>query len=259
MMSDSQKTRVNGAIARVWNLMAGDAVVAVMKPTDLVVNGNFDSGAEWWIATDWTYSGTNKNVTHNVGTPGNTTALEQELAVTIGGTYELSFTIPSVSAGSVTPKVGDTSGMTRTASGTYVQQMVATSDVGLCFVPTVDFNGAIDSVSCVLVRKTLVTVAYDYPTGNKFSEGLAIDNAGSVLHEAGELTFLSSYLDSQLIDIHEVDYWLINGERWDFLKNAPIQTALVPISGIHNIIVCGIRKASELVQSETVTGGFTFE
>jgi len=126
------------------------------------------------------------------------------------------------------------------------------------FVPTATFNGAIDSVSCVLVSKPLVTVAYDYPTGNKFSEGLQIDNAGSVLQESRELTFLSSYLDAQLIDIHDVDYWLVNGERWDFLKDAPIQTAVVPIAGIHNIIVVSIRKATELIQTETVTGDFTF-
>lgn len=258
MMSDSQKTRVGAAIAKVWNLMAGDAVVAVMKADDLVVNGNFDSGVSGWTATDWTYSATNKNVAHNVGTPGNTTSLSQDIAVVPGGTYELTFTISGRSAGSVTPKIGDTSGIAISASSMVTQQITATNDDGISFVPTATFNGAIDSVSCVLVSKPLVTVAYDYPTGNKFSEGLQIDNAGSVLQESRELTFLSSYLDAQLIDIHDVDYWLVNGERWDFLKDAPIQTAVVPIAGIHNIIVVSIRKATELIQTETSTGTFTF-
>jgi hypothetical protein len=260
MMSDSQKARVNGAIAKVWNLMAGDAVTAVMLPTELVLNGDFDTSAGWDTNAGWTYSSGNKNVVHATASPGNTVALEYlPIMISPGGTYRLQFTATGVSAGSVTPRLGNTSGTAVSASGTHSQEITATSADILRFVPTIGFNGSIDNVSCVLVQKPLVTVAYDYDAGNKFAEGLEIDNAGSALHEARQLAFLSSYLDAQLIDIHEVDYWLINGERWDFLKDAPIQTALVPISGIHNIIVCGIRKASELVQSETVTGGFTFE
>jgi hypothetical protein len=238
--------------------MAGDAVVAVMKPTELITNGSFETGTTGWTAIDWTYSSGSKKVTHNVATPNNTSALEQEITVVAGGIYELKFTVSDRSAGSVTPKIGDTSGTTISVSSTNTQQIIATNNEGLSFVPTGTFDGAIDSVSCVLVSKALVTVAYDYPTGNKFAEGLQIDNSGATLQEARELTFLSSYLDAQLIDIHEIDYWLINGQRWDFLKDAPIQTALVPIAGIHNIVVVSIRNAAELIQSETVTGDFAF-
>lgn len=259
MMSASQKSRVNSGIARAWNLMAGDAVTAVMKPSDLVINGAFDSGVSGWTSEGWSYSATNHNVVHDTAAPGNTAALSQDISIVANGTYELSFTVSGMSAGSLTSRLGDTPSITVIVNGVVNQQIVTTNDNGLSFTPTIDFNGALDAISCVLVQKPLVTVAYDYPSGNKFSEGLAVDNSGLTLHETRELTFLTSYLDAQLVDVHEVDYWLVNGERWDFLKDAPIQTALVPIAGIHNIVVLSICKAAEVAQAATVSGDFTFE
>ena len=258
MITQSQTDRIRSALAKSWGLLAGDVIVAVMAPADLVANGSFDSGMTGWTTTGWTYSNTNTNVIH---TPGNTIALEQSsVPVASGGVYEITFSISGVSSGSVTPRIGGANGTPISVSGTYSQTITASSaDDGLSFVPATGFNGAIDSVSCRLIQKQLLTIAYDYDTGNKFSKGLEIDNAGAMLHDSRQLTFLSSYLDSQLVDIHDIDYWLINGERWDFIEEAPIQTALVPIAGIHNIIVVSVRKAIELIQTDTVTGGFTFE
>lgn len=257
MMTASQKISVGNAISKVWNLMAGDAVIAVMKPVELITNGSFDSGTTGWDVTGWTYSSVNHNVIHNTD---NTTPLGYStIGIVSGGTYELTFNVSGRSTGTITAKAGNTAGTTRALPGTYTQEFVTSNNDGILFTPSTDFDGAIDSVSCVLIQKPLITIAHDYTSASKFTEGLQIDNSGATLQEARELTFLSSYLDALLIDIHDVDYWLINGERWDFIKDAPILTELVPIAGIHNIVVVSIRKAAELEQSQTVTGSFTFE
>jgi hypothetical protein len=259
MLRQDQKDRIAAAIGKAHTLFAGDAVTAVMKPTEMILNGDFDSIAGW-DSTGWTYSGQNKNVVHATTAPGNTSALEYvPMTVNAGATYEVTFTVSGMTAGTVTPKVGNTSGAAMAFAGNSAQEITAANANGLKFIPTAAFDGAIDAVSCAMSRQTLLTVEYDFPTGNKFSEGLEIDNAGSRLHDARELSFLSTYLDAQGVDIHEVDYWLINGERWDFIADAPIQTHLVPIAGIHNIIGVSVRKAVELEQTISSNEGFTFE
>jgi hypothetical protein len=260
MLRPDQIDRIAAAIGKGYTLMAGDAVTAVMNPTEMILNGAFESIAGWDTDLGWTYSGVNKNVAHDTTAPGNTSALEYvPMTVNAGATYEVTFTVSGMTAGTVTPAVGDTPGAAMAFAGESAQEITAANTHCLEFIPTLAFDGAIDSVSCVMARQTLLTVEYDFPTGNKFSEGLEIDNAGSRLHDARELSFLSTYLDAQGVDIHEVDYWLINGERWDFISEAPIQTHLVPIAGIHNIIGVSVRKAVELEQTISSNEGFTFE
>ena len=105
----------------------------------------------------------------------------------------------------------------------------------------------------------LLTIKYDVPTGDKQAEGLEIDNAGMLLGDAQNLCFLTSYLDAMDVTLEETDHWLINEERWDYAMDAPIQRALVPIAGIHSLIMVTIRKAAELNSASPKTGNFTFE
>ncbi len=257
MLTDYQKERIATAIAKGHYLMAGDAMTAVMKPTELVLNGDFETSAGWDTNFGWTYSSVDKNCTH---ISGNIAALSY-LAVEIkaGGVYTVEFTCSNVTTGGVTPWVGGVAGATSVVSGTYTQEITATGAGPLEFIPSASFTGSVDAVSCVLKQKPLISVAWDLDAGSKFAEGLQIDNAGALLHGAREVMFLSSYLDAQGIDIHEVNYWLINGERWDFIVDAPLLTNIVPLAGIHNLITLYVRKAIELEQTEAVSGVFTFE
>jgi hypothetical protein len=258
MLSQSQITQIRDGIATGWNLLAGDIVTAVMKSNELALNGNFDSATGWDTNDGWTYSSVNKNITHDTSGDGNTSALEYSPIQVFGGaTYTVGFTVSDVTTGSVSPAIGGVSGTAVSSAQSNSQQIVAGNQSSLMFVPTVDFNGTIDSVSCQLVSQSLLTIAYDYETGNRFAEGLDIDNAGSRLHDAREMTFLSTYLTAQGVDLSEISYWLINGERWDFIVEAPVQTALVPIAGIHNLVVLSVRKAIELEQTQP-SGSFTF-
>ncbi len=101
---------------------------------------------------------------------------------------------------------------------------------------------------------TLLGIGYDIP--NK--EGLQIDHGGLLNKGVRDWIFLSTYLEANGVTLNEGDWWLIAGERWDFLKDAPIQRAVVPIAGIHNLIIVSLRRAVEPEQTSTQTGDYTY-
>ena len=103
-------------------------------------------------------------------------------------------------------------------------------------------------------QTTLLAIAYDQ--GSK--EGLSIDNGGLLNKEVREVIFLSTYLEANGVTLAETDWFLVAGERWDFLEDAPIQRAVVPIAGIHSLIIVTLRRAVEPIQTSTQTGTYTY-
>ena len=116
--------------------------------SNLITNGNFNAGTSSWTATNWTYSSPNQNVAHNTG---NTSALSQSISVSANATYAVTVTVSGVSAGSLTPNIGGTAGTPITTAGIFTQYIKATNTNGLLFIPTTNFNGAIDTITCVQV------------------------------------------------------------------------------------------------------------
>ena len=130
---------------------AGQKDVATPGP-NLVQNGTFDSDLSYWTATGWTWS--SGAAAH---TPGNTNQLSQNIAVTAGMPLILSFTISGRTAGNVTPRIGTTGFAAKDAyqvapiasNGTFSYYYVVPSTTGTVsfnFLPSSDFNGAIDNV-----------------------------------------------------------------------------------------------------------------
>lgn len=110
---------------------------------DVVANGKFDSrDSDFWTAnTGWTIGA-------GVATASTaSTDLEQTIAteLTEGVSYTLTFTLTR-SAGSVTPKVGGTSGTSRSSDGTYTEAITAGTTDLLEFTGS-SFTGTIDDVS----------------------------------------------------------------------------------------------------------------
>lgn len=62
--------------------------------------------------------------------------------------YQVAVTISSVSAGTVTPMIGNTLGVPIVAEGTNTQFIKSTNTDVLKLVPTADFDGYVDNVSC---------------------------------------------------------------------------------------------------------------
>jgi hypothetical protein len=119
---------------------------------NLVQNGTFDSDLSYWTATGWTWSSGAA-----VHTTGNTNQLSQNISVTANVPLILSFTISGRTAGNVTPRIGSTGFAARndyqvtavSANGTYSYHYVVPSTTGTVsfnFLPSSDFDGAIDNV-----------------------------------------------------------------------------------------------------------------
>lgn len=91
---------------------------------ELVVNGGFDTATDW-TGANWTISGGTANAATaaTIRVFINTTGGAAE----IGATYRFIFTITSFTSGSITPIIGGTTGTTRTAAGTYTEDIVATT------------------------------------------------------------------------------------------------------------------------------------
>jgi hypothetical protein len=126
---------------------------------ELVQNGTFDTDQYWTWGTGWVWDSTNKEADHQTG---NTVALTQNISVTSGRKYLITFTIRNRTTGSISVTLGGAQAYgnigTTSFSGnaTYQAVVIPTSSgsLTLSFNPTSDFNGSIDDVS---VKEILTT------------------------------------------------------------------------------------------------------
>ena len=103
-------------------------------------------------------------------------------------------------------------------------------------------------------QKTLLTIMDDTLQG----EGVAIDPDG--LRERGlrDLCFHTGYLADQGTSIEVTDYFLIGGERWDFVEFIPIKRAINALGGIQDQVLVRLRLADTLEHS-AADAAFTIE
>ena len=85
-----------------------------------------------------------------------------------------------------------------------------------------------------------------------------MDEGGLLDKGVRQILFLTSYLEAQKVALTEMDWFKIGGDRWDFVEDAPIQRAVVPIAGVHSLIIVTVRRAVELKQASTQTGDYTY-
>lgn len=123
----------------------GNATVTLTSSlgSELITNGGFGTDSDWTKGTGWT-------IAAGVASASSATGhLTQNISVTNGKLYEVTFTISGYSSGTITPILGGTSGTTRNADGTYTESILC----GAGGSPTFDLHAAttptlsIDNVS----------------------------------------------------------------------------------------------------------------
>jgi hypothetical protein len=124
----------------------GDILAATINTnTNKVINGTFSSSLNWTWGTGW--SRVSSAALH---TPGNTAALEQDISVTAGKFYYIGFVVSATTDGNITVSLGGTSYYPLHTSGgsiiTFRAIIKATNTGTLQFIPSTDFDGAIDTV-----------------------------------------------------------------------------------------------------------------
>lgn len=113
---------------------------------DYVTNGTFATDTGWTKGSGWTIG---------AGVATATTAssdLEQTASFTLeeNNVYTITYTITR-SAGTITPKIGGTSGTTQNSAGTYTETIIAGSTQTIAFTGS-SFSGTVDNVSIVVAN-----------------------------------------------------------------------------------------------------------
>ena len=136
-------------------------VATANNPTDgVVANPTFTGGASWTMGTNWSIAG-GKLVASAV-TAGNTASQltgDLSAAIVAGRLYRVTYTIETLTSGSVWVAIGGTDGTVRTEAGTYSEDLIATSTLGVVFQCPAGVTGTIDNVTCNRITDDLI------PTG----------------------------------------------------------------------------------------------
>lgn len=154
------------SVPREWTKTSGSFKVVenVIKQGELVVNGNFDTDTAWTKSAGVTISGGQLNIAAVNGD------IAYQSIIAIGKRYKITYTI-TVVAGSIRSNFGGTGGNTgllRTASGTYTEELSSLSTNGnLVFFATSTFTGSVDNVSVTEIQP-LQTIT----NGTKYLEAI---------------------------------------------------------------------------------------
>lgn len=134
-----------------------------------ITNGTFDTDSDWTKGTGWTISGGTANKSAGVASD-----LQQDITSVTGTTYVVEYEISGRTAGSITPDVGGTNGVTRSEDGSFEEQIIGGA-VDTVFRLEADslFDGSVDNVSVkgsvVPASDARFTIVVKFPfDGNKF-------------------------------------------------------------------------------------------
>ncbi len=115
----------------------------------------------------------------------------------------------------------------------------------------------ITHVSSVTGASTEITCML-YDSMIEAKEGIKVDKGGVRDQDIREAVITKAELTSKHVTINVADHFVIESERWDFSEKDKIQTKLVPIVGIHNIVRIRLRRAVELNHTQ-VGSSFAWE
>jgi len=109
----------------------------------IVTNGDFATDTVWSKGAGWTIGSGVATATGAIST-----AISQvpTIPLVIGQAYSVVYTIPTLSAGTLTASLGGQSGTPRTATGTYREVIIASNTTPIAFTGA-GFTGTLDNVS----------------------------------------------------------------------------------------------------------------
>ncbi|MHC4158324.1 MAG: LamG-like jellyroll fold domain-containing protein [Planctomycetota bacterium] len=149
-------------------------------PTELVTNGMFTSSSGWTFGGNWSYDSANEEADHSgMGA----WALSQNISVTAGKRYMVTYTVKNRTFGGVGFILGGETGTVRSANGTYAEVVTAINTDGLEFWAVTSYTGSIDDVFCFCLDDLPNGTFYD-DTGDPNTN--AHDTTGQI---DGALTF----------------------------------------------------------------------
>lgn len=157
--------------ARIWHTGAFSGVLKVYVDgaqtqaynISRVANGNMNSIGTWTLGSNWRVDNSNSGVADQSTPTASDISQELSPAMVAGRSYKITYTIADRTAGTLTPKVGQTSGTARSTNATFTETVVAgSSDALLAFSASATWDGTLDDVSIIELDGGLVDQWMDF-------------------------------------------------------------------------------------------------
>lgn len=135
---------------------------------EMITNGNFETDLTTWEGENWSW-----DAGKALHAEGSIIPLSQAGAAVaeIGETYLITYDLTSGTAGSVRLYYGGVFGAYQFSTGIVTEYITATAAEGLKIVPTSDFNGKIDLISC---KKITTPTPAHFETPIEFRKNITV-------------------------------------------------------------------------------------
>lgn len=172
-----------------------------------ISNGTMTTDSVWTKGTGWTIAA---GVASSDGTQTGDSDLTQTptYALENGQTYVVTFTVSGYSAGNVCAVVGDQEGTDRSADGTYVETITASSGADFDIRADADFVGNIDEVYIAKTSEDFITAtvhqgrvfyiekdsqAFHYAAAGAYSGYTSLFDLSTIAGTGSDLLFMASW------------------------------------------------------------------
>jgi len=170
---------------------------------DHVTNGTFGSDVSWTKGTGWSITGDKA-----VGAAGSASDIYQDVGdLEENEVYEVIFTLSDRTAGSVTPKIGGTSGTARTTNAEYTERITCGSTDIVAEEKSSDFDGKIDDISVRQVAPIARLESFQFSTVQAYileftNKNLRIYKDNGIITSGGEpYEVTTTYLTADLFEL----------------------------------------------------------
>lgn len=151
--SGKMKVYVNGVQTQAYNISR-------------VANGNMNSVGSWTLGSNWRVDDSDSGVADQSTPTASDISQALSPVMAAGRSYKVTYTIADRTAGTLTVKVGQTSGVVRSTNGTFTETVVAGSgDALLAFSASATWDGTLDDVSIIELDGGLVDQWMDFEEG----------------------------------------------------------------------------------------------
>ena len=138
--------------------------------SELVTNGDFATDSDWVKQAGWSISGGTANCDGSQNLPE---SVYQNGVTVVGKTYKITYTLVSITSGTIRPLAGTLGGAFQSTIGTHTEYLTATSNTAIQIQASSSFIGSIDNVSVKEVQ------GFSSPSGDTNAFKLVEDSANS--------------------------------------------------------------------------------
>ena len=216
--------------------------------TEKITNNTFDAAiGPWGSAGGWAWETDGAGGGRARHSTGSVSSMSVLSTLTEGKAHIIDYTIGGLTTGTVTPRIGNTLGVARTANGIYSETIIGGDTQYISIIPDTNFDGYIDDI---YVKQIGCVAQYEQP---EIGHNQWLEISGNELHGA-----VSGVLPTNLPFSHDEKYIeTVTGDSSFVLPAGYMITAIVFDSdgAIGGGIDVGLTNGGgEIVTAEAISG-----